>query len=183
MKATLKDFMLLLSSDEYTFEDIKSILSGRKYLTEYQIAELDIPLSDKIWLLTSKMTGDQRYSFARRCALDVIDMWDSTESARKYLETGDTSLRLQTRTDSSPTGRELNSIMCAAKEATFESAVDCMDDDWNHAWKAASAAAYVEMNCLVWYETLEKQLNYAVEAVGTNYENRNQSSNTFCDCI
>lgn len=36
---------------------------------------------------------DLLHDFARRCAMDVIDLWDAPDVVREYLETGDESLR------------------------------------------------------------------------------------------
>jgi hypothetical protein len=36
-------------------------------------------------------------AFARRCALDVIHLWDAPEVVRTYLETGDETLRVAAR--------------------------------------------------------------------------------------
>ena len=37
------------------------------------------------------------YSFARQCALDVIHLWDAPDVVRRYLETGDESIRAAAR--------------------------------------------------------------------------------------
>ncbi len=61
--------------------------------------------------------------FARQCALDVIGLWDATRVVRRYLETGDESLRDAAMAASGPDG---TSVSTAAGTA---------------AWAAASAAA------------------------------------------
>ena len=40
---------------------------------------------------------DMLRTFARQCALDVVHLWDCPDIVRKYLETGDESLRLADR--------------------------------------------------------------------------------------
>ena len=59
--------------------------------------------------------------FARKCALDVIHLWEAPDVVRKYLETGDESLRA--------------AASAAARAAASAAA-------WAAAWAAASAAAW-----------------------------------------
>ena len=59
--------------------------------------------------------------FARQCALDVIHLWDAPDVVRRYLETGDESLR------------------AAARDAA-----------WVDAWSAARAAARAAAGDAAW---------------------------------
>jgi hypothetical protein len=82
-------------------------------------------------------------TFARQCALDVIDMWDAPAVVRQYLETGDESLRKAARAAVRDAAR------AAARDAVVRDAVrDAARDAaraaaWAAAWasEAASRAA------------------------------------------
>lgn len=62
--------------------------------------------------------------FARQCALDVIHLWDAPEVVRRYLETGDESLRA--------------AAWAAARAAARDAARAAV---WAAAWAAARDAA------------------------------------------
>lgn len=70
------------------------------------------------------LTDDLR-AFARQCALDVIHLWEAPDVVRRYLETGDESLR------------------AAARDAAWDVTRDVATDDaaWAAAWAAVRAAA------------------------------------------
>ncbi|HUU94657.1 MAG TPA: hypothetical protein VM487_02880, partial [Phycisphaerae bacterium] len=64
--------------------------------------------------------------FARLCALDVIHLWDAPDVVRRYLETGDESLRAAAR--------------ATAEDAAWATARDAAWDAgaaWDAAWDAA----------------------------------------------
>ena len=66
--------------------------------------------------------------FARACALSVVELWSCPEVTRKYLETGDESIRAAAR--------------AAAWDAAWAAARDAARDAaWDAAWAAARAAA------------------------------------------
>ena len=67
--------------------------------------------------------------FARKCALDVIHLWSAPDVVRKYLETGDESLRAAAR--------------AAAWDAAWDAARGAA---WAAAWAAARAAARAAQN-------------------------------------
>jgi hypothetical protein len=67
-------------------------------------------------------------SFARQCALDVIDLWNAPDVVRRYLETGDESLR------DTAWGAARSAARDAADAATWDAADAA-------AWAAARAAA------------------------------------------
>lgn len=64
---------------------------------------------------------DTLLAFARRCALDVIDLWGAPDIAREFLETGDENIRAQ--------------VQKAAHFAAWEAA-------WSAAGSTAQAAAW-----------------------------------------
>jgi hypothetical protein len=66
--------------------------------------------------------------FARLCAQDVIHMWDAPKVCRRYLRTGDDSLRDAAR----------DAATDAARDAAWSAARDAA---WRAAWAAAGDAA------------------------------------------
>ena len=71
--------------------------------------------------------------FARRCAIDVLPLWDAPEIVVQYLKTGDESLRAAARAAAWGAARD------AAWGATRD---DARDAAWGAAWGAAWAAAW-----------------------------------------
>lgn len=70
--------------------------------------------------------------FARKCALDVIHLWDAPEVVESYLTTGDESLRAAAR----------GAARVAAGDAAWVAArVAARDAAWDAAWVAARDAA------------------------------------------
>ena len=76
--------------------------------------------------------------FARWCASQVLHLWDAPEVVRRYLETGDESLRAAAWDATSAAARD--TAKDAAKDATRDAAWDAA---WAAAWVAAWAAARV----------------------------------------
>jgi len=71
--------------------------------------------------------GDLLRDFARRCALDVIHLWDAPEIVVRYLRTGDESMRAAAGAAARAAGR------AAGRAAAGDAA-----------WAAAGAAAWVK---------------------------------------
>ena len=95
--------------------------------------------------------GDLLSKFARRCALDVINLRDAPYLVREYLETGDADLRADARTAAwdSDWDSDLGSDLLAAWYAAWETV-------WSGAWYAAKAAARDEK--MGEYNTLLEQM-------------------------
>jgi hypothetical protein len=72
-------------------------------------------------ILASRDVTDTLRQFARVCALDVLDKWGAPDVVRRYLETGDESLRSLARSLAWP--------------ATWDAV-------WSAAWSAARTAAW-----------------------------------------
>jgi len=75
-------------------------------------------------------------AFARRCALDVANLWDMPQIVREYMETGDESKR----------AAAWDAAWAAARAAAWASAwaaamAAARDAAWDAAWSAARAAA------------------------------------------
>ena len=70
-------------------------------------------------------------SFARQCALDVIHLWDAPDVVRKYLETGDESLRAAARAAARDAAK---AAITAAKAATWAATAEAVT------WAAAGVA-------------------------------------------
>ena len=76
-------------------------------------------------------------ALARRLALSVIHLWDAPDVVRRYLETGDESLRSAAR----------DAAMAAAWDAAWDAARDAA---WDAAWAAAWAAAWDAARDAAW---------------------------------
>ena len=81
--------------------------------------------SERTYLSGGVDVSDTLRVFARKCALDVINLWDAPEIVRRYLETGDESIRDAARS--------------ATRDAAWSAA---WDDARSAAWAAAWAAAW-----------------------------------------
>ncbi|MFW6121352.1 MAG: DUF7666 domain-containing protein [Petrotogales bacterium] len=77
-------------------------------------------------------TGTLR-EFARWCALQVIYLWDAPDIVRRYLQTGDESIRAAARDAAEAAAGE--TAWAAAEAAAWAAA-------WDAAWAAARAAAW-----------------------------------------
>jgi hypothetical protein len=88
-------------------------------------------------------------TFARQCALDVIDLWDAPAVVRQYLETGDESLRKAAgasawdATRASAWDAAWEAAREAARAAAWEAArAAAWEAAWDAAWDAARDAAW-----------------------------------------
>jgi len=93
------------------------------------------------------LTDDLR-AFARQCALDVIHLWDAPDVVRRYLETGDESLRNAAWEAATDTMRDVTTAatwdiaMAAAWDTARDAATEAARDAaWDVAWTAAYDAA------------------------------------------
>jgi len=79
--------------------------------------------------------------FARLCALDVIDLWDSPEIVVRYLKTGDESIRIAARYAA------MTAAIAAARAAEMYTEMYAATDVTRYAARAAATAAemYAEM--------------------------------------
>jgi hypothetical protein len=96
--------------------------------------------------------------FARDCALDVIHLWNAPPIVRKYLETGDESIREAARDAARDIVRDDTSDVagyaawCAAGDALWEGA-------WTAAKTAAWAAARSAAGSTAWNAVRDEILN------------------------
>ena len=74
---------------------------------------------------------DVLHDFARRCAMDVIGLWDAPDVVREYLATGDDSLR----------DAAWDAAWAAARAAARDAARDAVRDAARGALRAAARAA------------------------------------------
>ena len=79
---------------------------------------------------------DLLHRFARRCALDVIHLWDAPPIVVRYLRTGDEDLRAAARAAAWDAARD--AAWAAARAAAWDAARDAA---WAAAWAAAWDAA------------------------------------------
>ena len=92
--------------------------------------------------------------FARQCALDVIHLWNAPDVVRRYLETGDDSLRAAARN------------AAAAVSAAAWAARAAADAAWDAAWDATRAAAWAAAWDAAW--AAERDAVRAVEMDAQN---------------
>jgi hypothetical protein len=78
-------------------------------------------------------------AFARRCALDVIHLWDAPEIVRTYLETGDETLRVAARTAARVRTAARARTRAAARAAAAAAARAAADADADASYTAAYA--------------------------------------------
>ena len=89
--------------------------------------------------------------FARKCAMDVIHLWDAPEVVIRYLQTGDESIRAAASaaawaaTSAATSAATRAAASAAASAATWAATWDAAWNaaaTWDAAWNAASAAAW-----------------------------------------
>jgi len=81
-------------------------------------------------------------AFARRCALDVVHLWDAPPVVRQYLETGDESIRSMAWTAADDTAAKGMAGDAARSAAAWCAARDAIWSATRHAaWYAAQDAA------------------------------------------
>ena len=101
--------------------------------------------------------------FARKCALDVIHLWDAPDVVIQYLKTGDENLRAAARDAAWAVARD------AARAAAWAVARDAAWDAaraaaWAAAWDAARAAAWAA----AWAAATKKQNNRLTQLIINN---------------
>ena len=105
--------------------------------------------------------------FARWCALQVIHLWDAPECVRKYLETGDESLRFIA---------EAAAWAAAWATAWATARATAWDAAWATArataWDAARAAAWDAARAAAWATAREAQNNKLEEMLEEEWENQ-----------
>jgi len=83
--------------------------------------------------------------FARQCALDVADLWEMPDIVRRYLETGDESIRDTARYAAGYAARA--AARCAAIVAAWAAA---RDTAWAAAWDTARDTARYAAGYAAW---------------------------------
>jgi hypothetical protein len=94
MKYTKKDIKGIGICSDYTDECLDELAAGRESLSERELAELDIPIDDRIYLL-GRLCADDKNTVARRIATDVLPLWNRPvpEVVKRYLETGESDIK------------------------------------------------------------------------------------------
>jgi hypothetical protein len=102
-----------------------------------------------LWSLNTK---DILWEFARRCALDVIHLWDAPPIVIRYLKTGNESLRNAAK--NATRDATWNAAWNAAKNATWDAAWNAAKNAaWNVAWNAAKNATWNAAKNATWDAT------------------------------
>ena len=119
--------------------------------------------------------SDTLRAFARKCALDVIHLWDAPRIVRQYLETGDESIRAAAWAAASAAAwaaaraAAWDAARAAARAAAWDAAsaaarAAARAAAWDAAWDAARAAARAAASAAQ-NETLEKMVSDAIRVV------------------
>ena len=93
---TVEDIMSEGLCEEYTVEKVEELLAGRESISPRQIAELNIPILDRIWILGRllyRLSQWRAHRITRLIALDVADLWPCPNIAWWYLVSGDKNSR------------------------------------------------------------------------------------------
>jgi len=181
MKITVNKIVALNPCSEYPRERITELFGDREYLTPREVAELKIPIEDRLWAVCLLSLDQEK--LRRRYALDVVHLWDAPPEVIEYLETGDESLRAAASAAArAAVGAAARDAVWDAARAAAWAAVDAAA--WTAAtsaaraaawaaaraaardavWDAARAAASIEAHEAAEHIVLEKYLTWAVEA-------------------
>jgi hypothetical protein len=136
MKYTKKDIKGIGICSDYTDERLDELAAGRESLSERELAELDIPIDDRIYLL-GKLCADEHNTVARRIAMDVLPLWNRPvpEVVKRYIETGESDIKDAAWAAAWDAWDAWDAAGAAARDAA-------MDAAWDAAWDAGSAARY-----------------------------------------
>jgi hypothetical protein len=131
MGVTVKDLMRLDPCEDYPEGRVKELCDGRDELSFEEIAQLDIPIDDIVWVLTGLMTKPQQRLFTRKCAYDVTHRWKAPDIVVNYLETGDENIR----------EAAWSAVLSAAGSAAWSAAMSAVRPPVRPAtWSAARSA-------------------------------------------
>jgi hypothetical protein len=110
-------------------------VSCRKVVTEHENDKLVCRERRIDWRIENG--DDVLRAFARKAALSVIHLWNAPDVVRRYLETGDESLR----------AAAWDAAWDAARDAAWDAARDAA---WDAAWDAAGDAAWDAAGDAAW---------------------------------
>jgi hypothetical protein len=92
MKYTIQAILEEHPCEDYTEGLVTELWDGREALSVHEIRELNIPIDDRVWILSRLLYRLSTYRarrVARRIALDVAHLWDCSDIVWWYLVTGD----------------------------------------------------------------------------------------------
>lgn len=109
-----------------------------------------------LWYVSEEESEQILWSFARKCALDVVHLWDCPDIVLRYLKTGDPQIRNAARDAAKRT--EGDTAWNAAKDAAIDAAknaarVTSWSWAWGDAWGAACDAACDAARGTAWIAT------------------------------
>jgi hypothetical protein len=148
----------IMNMPKYTRKRVTELFAGRESLTPREIAGADIPVDDRMLVMSCILARhDPTRSVARRIALEVLPN-DAPAVIRQWLETGDEAIRVAAKEAAKGAAYEVEYevVYKAADDAEDDAAYDADDDAaYEAAYRAADGAAYdAEM---------EKYIGWAVE--------------------
>lgn len=152
MKITIDKVMACEPCSDYPRKRVRELFGNRKSVTPREVAESDLPIKDRIWLLC-KLAPNQR-KLARRFALDVVHLWNAPPVVIEYLHTGDESLRA--KACKATNASEAKTLwMAPERRAAYWATCQSV---------SASITTWAAMLALSEINTLDKYLAWALEA-------------------
>ena len=102
--------------------------------------------SERTYLAGGIDVSETLRAFAKRCALDVIDLWDAPEVVIRYLKTGDESIRAAARVTAQDAAWAAgDAARAAARDAAGAAAWDAVGDAAGAAHNERLGAALLEL--------------------------------------
>jgi hypothetical protein len=167
MRITIGQVLKSYRCSEYPDWRVLELAAGRKCMRPRTIAKMGIPKKDIIWLFVDFMTDEQRICFIRRCALDVVHLWKASDVVRRFLETGDESLRDAARDSARVVKSKKQDATMAASRATALAACSYLYTSTLIAWKAAlygaNAASLESGKASSMDDAYDKYISWCVE--------------------
>jgi hypothetical protein len=93
---TMGDIIRECPCDRYSIDRLDELADGRNQITPLEISELDIPILDKLWILSRLLYRTSPHAanrITRMIALNVVNYWDCPDLCFWYLSTGDNRIK------------------------------------------------------------------------------------------
>lgn len=142
---TIDEVLALGPCEGYERPRLEQLAAGRKRLNVAQVVALEIPATDRVWLLTEDhfFTAAELDLFARWCAWQVRDLWKMPDIVRQYLLTGDEKIK----------GRARDAARAAVRAAWWDAVratLAALASAWWAAWWSAVRAAVAARDTAWW---------------------------------
>jgi len=91
-KVSLEQVLKFVFTEE-TRDKISELFSESGTMSLTEILDMKMSCMDRFDVVTKFLPDDVNLGFSRWCALQVVHLWDCPDEVRRYLETGDESIR------------------------------------------------------------------------------------------